>query len=278
MARLGVISVVLMGACTGREPSDRPATPAEPVSVVRGESPAATTWLWRADGPELSDPGYLLGVIGQAGIEHCPGGGFDRQWLRVRPTIGRVSVSGPDESEFDSLMGQPVLAVGRPRPAPSVAMTEPVELCPPPQMRSDWRQTPLGVVIEREPAPRVEHFELTAMRALHELSARLEGDSVVVTLLNPMPIALRGVELRVHYEGCFGKPGTVFEAIEIGDLGVGADASAQVPKVVTRGDARPGRSLFRAFSVQLVATGDGLVLDLDVLLQRLGAEVECSAG
>jgi hypothetical protein len=218
--------------------------------------------------------------MGQTGIEHCPGGGYDRKWLAVRPAIGRVSVSGPaDETVLDPLMDRPVLALGVPGEAPprgaSPEPTPSVEPCLPAQMRSDWRTTPRGMLVERGPAPAVEHFRMDAVRPLHELAARKDGDHVVVTLTNPVPGALADVELRAHYEGCFGKPGTMARATVIGDLGPGAQASARVPMLSRRGDAPEGRHEFRAYSVQLLARGDDVVIDLDVPLDLLGAGVEC---
>jgi hypothetical protein len=218
-------------------------------------------------------------LVGQSGVEHCPGGGYDREWLSLSPTIGRVSVSGPDDPVFDPLMDQPVLALGQPTAAPSrgtsTELAAKVEACAPAQMRSDWRVTPRGMLIERDPAPALAHFRVDAVRSLHELQARADGDHVVVTLMNPVPLALADVELRVHYEGCFGKPGTMATATAVGDLGVGAQASARVPVLARRAGEPDGRHEFRAYSVQLVGRGEGVVIDLDVPLRQLGVEVEC---
>lgn len=233
-------------------------------------------WLWREDETDPS-PSYLLGIVGQSGIAHCPDGTYDRTWLALRPTIGRVAVSGPDDSVFDPVMDKAVLGIGQPSPMPE---QEPLsvtpQICPPMQMRSDWTETPRGMRITREPHPGQSHFSLSAVRPLHELQARSEADHIVVTLRNPVPVTLRGVELRVHYEGCFGKPGSTTETTKIGELAVGAMASARVPQRLNKSKAQPGRSEFRAYSVQLVAKAHGVIVDLDINLGALGVESKCA--
>jgi len=274
--------LLLVTACASHDPP--PAGPAQPPAqpgaapdplaavIADGKAP----WLWRGDEGDPASPSYLQGVVGQRGISHCPEGTYDRQWLALRPTIGRVGVSGPEDSVLDPVMDTPVLAIGKPGMTPEQRpLSVTPEMCPPMQMRSDWTETPRGMRITREPRPSISHFELSAVRPLHELQAHPEGDHIVVTLLNPIPVALRDVELHVHYEGCFGKPGSTIETTEIGELAVGALASARVPRHVTKSGARPGRESFRAFSVQLVAEGDRVFVDLDVGLGALGVESEC---
>lgn len=276
---------VLSVACASQEAPSKPEAPA-------GAAPPATAadadarskpdrrddspWQWRSDAGPSGSPTYLLGVMGQSGIEHCPGGGYDPKWLAVRPTIGRVSVSGPADEVLDPLMDQPVLAMGQPgEPPRRDPITTTIEPCPPAQMRSDWRMTPRGMLIERSPEPSLPHLRMDAVRALYELSARKDGDHVVVTLTNPVPVALTDVVLRTHYEGCFGKPGHRAEDTAVGDLGVGAQASARVP-LLSRSPGEPeGRHEFRAYSVQLEGRGEGVVIDLDVQFDRLGVAIEC---
>lgn len=269
-------------ACAGQE---APAKPEAPASATPPPAPAdakpkadreGSPWQWRSDAGPSASPTYLLGMMGQSGIEHCPGGGYDPQWLAVRPRIGRVSVSGPDDEVLDPLMDRPVLALGQPgEPPPAPTITTTIEPCPPAQMRSDWQTTPRGMLIERSPAPSLPHLRMDAVRALHELSARQDGDHVVVTLQNPVPVAMTGVVLRTHYEGCFGKPGHRSEDTAVGDLGVGAQASARVPMLSQSPGSPEGRHEFRAYSLQLQGRGEGVVIDLDVPFDDLGVEIRC---
>lgn len=264
------------------------AKPGEPDALAAAQSAASeprrgadeTAWHWRSHAAPSDDPTYVLGVMGQTGIEHCPDGRYEPEWLAVRPVIGRVSVSGPDDEDvLEPLMGQPVLAIGRPGEPPAQAedaeAAAKAEPCPPAQMRSDWRTTPRGMLFERDPAPTLQHLRMDAVRPLHELQVRKDGDHLVVTLINPVPVALSGVELRAHYEGCFGKPHARAETVVVGELGVGAQASARVHEHGRVPEEPAGRDEFRAYSVQLVAQGEGVVLDLDVPLAALGIDVRC---
>lgn len=279
---------VLSVGCASQEAPAKPEAPASAMPAAADVDAKTKTetkaerrdddspWHWRSDAEPSRSPTYLLGVMGQSGIEHCPGGSYDPKWLSVRPTIGRISVSGPDDEVLDPLMDQPVLALGQPgEPPPADPITTTIEPCPPAQMRSDWRMTPRGMLIERSPEPSLPHLRMHAVRALHELRARKDGDHVVVTLTNPVPVALTGVVLRTHYEGCFGKPGHRSEDTAVGDLGVGAQASARVPLLSNSPGAPEGRHEFRAYSVQLEGRGEGVVIDLDVRFAQLGVEIEC---
>jgi hypothetical protein len=263
-------------AAAPAEPAKAEPAKAEPAKAEPGDG---TAWHWRGEAGPSAKPTYLLGLMGQSGIEHCPGGGFERTWLSVRPMVGRVSVSGPADAVLEPLMDRAVLALGQPGdPPPRTASPEPapkVEPCLPAQMRSDWQSTPRGLLIERDGAPSLPHLRLEAIRPLHELAARQDGDHLVITLQNPVPVALTGVELRAHYEGCFGKPGSTVETTAIGELGVGAQASARVPMLLERSGAPPSRAEFRAYSIQLRGQGDGVVIDLDVPFDSLGVPVKC---
>lgn len=265
----------LLGACSGHEPSIASKEPAPNAEVDAADGPA-TAWHWEgavAGGASH----YLLGVVGQAGVQQCPEDDpFEVTWKSLRPTIGRVDISGPSDAVFESLMDKPALARGQPltdsHPESTGAAASP---CAPIQMRSDWRPTPRGILIERSPSPRVGHFEVTAVRALHEVTARADGEHVIVQVTNPVPVELSDVELRVHYEGCFGKPGTTTQAESIGTLGVGAQISARMPQRIERDDAPKRRGRFVARSVHLVASAESVVVDLDIPLGVLGVELSC---
>ena len=142
------------------------------------------------------------------------------------------------------------------------------------QMRSDWSPTPRGMRIDRSPSPAIQNFEVAAVRPLHELSVKADGEFVVVTLVNPVAIQLRDVEMRVHYEGCFGKPGSRVETSTVGVLAPLAQVSTRAPMYLEAAGP-PGRTSFRAHSFQLVATGEAVTIDLDASMRALGIENEC---
>jgi hypothetical protein len=206
----------LLFACMATEPADTPELASPSVAAVEAE-PAPV--------PEAEGDEYFLAVLGQSGVEHCPGGG-ERTWLNVQPTLGFVAAGGAatDATEkIDALLDQPVLARGTSMAAPQRAPS-PIEVrpCPPMQMRSDWVNTPRGIRVQRGPTPSIEHFHVTSIRRLDELAVTREGEELVVTLGNPLPFALVDVRLVMHYEGCYGKPGSTSIAGEPIELAPGA--------------------------------------------------------
>jgi len=264
-----LVGVLAMG-CTNHEAQTGDGAPAEP----SGEP--ASTWVWRADDGSVATS-TLVGVVGQQGVSHCPDGGFDRQWLGLHPTLGRVTLSGPDDPVFDPVMDMPVVALGQPKPAPRwPPITQDVEPCPEAQMRSDWLETPRGMLLQRDPVPEIQHFEVAALRPLHELRVEAKGEDIVVTMSNPAAQVLHEVELRVHYEGCFGKPGSTVETTKTAELALGAQIAARVPRLIERSHAvAHGKPIYRAFSVQMVGRAESVTIDLDVRLATLGVAVEC---
>jgi hypothetical protein len=90
-----------------------------------------------------------------------------------------------------------------------------------------------------------------------------------------VPVALADVEIRMHYEGCHGKPGTARREHPVGELAVGAGTRAQFPALV-QAERAPGRlEPHQAYSVQVIAKGERAWFDLDVPLRMVGVDVEC---
>ncbi|MEM7154371.1 MAG: hypothetical protein AAF799_16105 [Myxococcota bacterium] len=268
----------LVAACAGAEHTGSEPAPTPMPAPTPSEQPSAPSdaWQWRSD-MDLVASHTLVGVVGQGGFRRCAEGSMEGTWVGLYPTIGRVSLSGPPDSIFDPLMDQPVVALGEPQytsPRKTTAADDDAVPCPPMQMRSDWTPTPRGMRIDRRPAPMAQHFEVAAVRPLHELSIKPEGEFVVITLNNPVAIELRDVEMRVHYEGCFGKPGSRVETSEVGVLAPLAQISTRAPKLL-EGSGPPGRSTFRAHSFQLVARGEAVTIDLDASLSAMGIDNQC---
>ncbi len=225
--------------------------------------------------PPTARPGEitLIGVVGQHGFESCTPTG-ERTWLHVTPTIGAVRVGGVPQQEAARWMGQPVVAFGRVATAPAVAALE-LTPCPPMQMRSDWVSTPQGIRIQRGSSPDFSYFEVRQLRALTELTARRDGDEVVVTWTNPLGDAATDLQLTLHYEGCYGKPGTDARDERWPRIDVGQAVTARWPSSTDAPTTRRGTPLHVARSVSVTASVEGVVFDLDVPLRVLGVSLDC---
>jgi hypothetical protein len=181
-------------------------------------------------------------------------------------------------AELDALMDLPVLARGSAGPAPArpPLSVEPAP-CPVMQMRSDWVNTPRGMRVRRTAGSKAGHFHLTSARRLDELQVVANGDRVTASFENPLPFALTGVRLRMHYEGCYGKPGTTHVESESITLAPGERIEHEFPAMRTLDPDR----VHRATAVVLEIGGSEgppeakVWADLDVSLYRLGVELDC---
>ncbi|MFV8755801.1 hypothetical protein ACNOYE_35060 [Nannocystaceae bacterium ST9] len=263
-------------ACTSEQaPAPKPAPPAKvdsPKVSVNEKAPPTPT----PEGPE-----YYIGVASQSGVPHCPEGG-ERQWLGLAPTIGFIGIAGPGSELVPSLLGRPVLVRGSsgPAPAPRPSTVVPTP-CPPMQMRSDWVETPRGIVVDDGDRPSIDFFQTTSLRPLDELVVRREGSEIVVELRNPLPFAIRELGLGMRYEGCQGKPGSRSIERDAAPLGVGETRIERFPifaEQLDEGADAGDRKHHAADSLELFGDLSGeakVFLDLDVALAAMGAEVEC---
>ncbi len=276
MVRPLVPAACLIIACTTGDPAaSEPATPPPSAAVEAEPTPERSP-----EGPE-----YFFAAVSQTGVEHCPNG-VDFEWLDVQPTLGWTPTSGAAAASLDALMDLPVLARGYAGSAPERPPlgVEP-KPCPIMQMRSDWVSTPRGTRVRRTP-PTAEHFFSSSVRRLDELRVELDGDRILASFENPLPFALTGVRLRMHYEGCYGKPGATSRESEAVALAPGEVLRHEFSRIAEQDHAGPrkggptARRHAAAALVLEIAGGEGppeakVWADLDVSLRKLGIEFSC---
>lgn len=249
-------------------------TPAQRVSAPpAGDAPIAAAPIGLQ--PAVHQGAWYVGVLGQRGEPECPGG--VQRWVDVEPMIGWTPTNALADSELQWL-DHPVVAHGQPGPLPEPRVkTTVVAPCPTPQMRSDWVFTPRGLRIVRAGGSPSAYFARDSLRGLVELTASASAEQLIIDFRNPLPVALSEVTIRVHYEGCRGKPGTTSREHVVGSLAVGAGVRASFGRLFE--DDRPpdarAAATHRAQSVSIVAQGVDATFDLDVPLAVLGAAVAC---
>jgi hypothetical protein len=279
--RAASLSLVLLAlACTPSEDAPtRPEASGEPAASEPAPIEAEPTPVEPATGDE-----WFLGFVSQTGVEHCPKEFDDTKWLDVRSTLGFIPTSG---ASLETWMGKPVLAKGQAIPAPQVRSKVEPTPCPMMQMRSDWANSPQGMRVDRQNHPAIEHFFVTSAEPLEILKVTREGDELVVEFGNPLPFELVEVGLTVHYEGCYGKPGSMHRSSTAKPLPVGETmierfsitAEDEPPEGLRKGG--PTARVHLANSLELsarpVAAGPTLHVDLDVPLRALGMSLDCPA-
>lgn len=276
LGRPWVLASLVVACTVGESMESAQPKPQDPTVHVEAEPLPGEV----VDGPE-----WFFAVLGQTGIEHCPDGTHEPTWLAVQPTLG--SVPAGDEAAVEQLMDRPVLARGTAIAAPPRAPL-PVEPqpCPMAQMRSDWIDTPRGIRVQRTLSPDIEHFEVSSLRELDELAVRRDGDELVAEFSNPLPFALTGVRLRMHYEGCYGKPGTTSRESEPVELAPGQTITHRFPQIAEHDHTGPRKggptahehiaaALVLELPAQAGPDGGAVHADLSVSLHALGLAFEC---
>lgn len=263
--RSAAVVAVFACACaapTSPAPRPEPAPAQAPTTTPPSLEPAATP----AREPAVET--RVLGLVQRMGDRTCPGGQYGDTFVNTHWAVGLVPLHATPEMEqqLEALRGKPALIGGSPQDGPpaSANATTP-EPCPMMQMRSDWIETPDGIV-KRRATPPLRGLAVASVRAWTGLSATIAGRHVSLHLKPELgDETLRDAELVVHYEGCYGKPGTSQEAFPVGELGPKAGAGAAAP-LTTRKDNHD----YVATSVELRGRLEGVHVALDVPLRALG--------
>lgn len=218
----------------------------------------------------MMGPVILVGVLSEQGTSVCQKG--QQTWLNPRLEVGfqRVVFDTPPAK---ALWGHAVVVKGTPSDPPRQApLPDDDGTCPPMQMRSDWIPGMHGIRLRREDSPPRGFYTAPGAEPFTGLSAKV-GEAVEISLKNTLGVPLKGVRLRLHYEGCYGKPGAPDETRPVGDVAPGATGTATFPLRIMR---QIGRGMEHVpHSIQVVA--EGVVMDLDLPVAQLGVKVPCES-
>lgn len=219
----------------------------------------------------------LVGELTEGGVERCLAD-WTSEWAYRYPVVGFTPLKPADGVDFSALYGALVVVEGGVDirglgPLPKVEHEAP---CAPMQMRSDWVRAPRGMRVQRPGMGRLKGaFKAERVAPWRGLRVEREGDEVVVTLENTFSVSLVTPKIRVHYEGCFGKPGTTSRVVGLPELVAGDEMTARFPLLHVDPEGRSGRRTFRAASVQIESDISEVVFDLDWPLSRAGIDFEC---
>ncbi len=223
----------------------------------------------------------LVGVVHAAGTRVCDAAGNER-WINRHQQIGFTRVTSAKPLPAGSV---PVVAHGRPlaeAPIGTEPMPDDAAPCPQAQMRDDWVETPEGMRVRRGGGPGLAAFAVDRVVPFAGLTATLEGDDALrVRFENTLDRTLEPpVEIIVHYEGCYGKPGATSRAFpNPGGLVPGAAVEETLPtfdyRERVRGRGVDDTARHRASSIEVRAKGANVHFDFDVDLDALGVKVEC---
>ncbi len=216
----------------------------------------------------------LAGVLTEQGSKRCTKD-MAVEWVDPHLQVGFTRLTA-DPAGAKALVGKPVVVTGRVDPTfrpPPVRSEGP---CPVPQMRSDMVWSKSGMRMQRGERTGIQYFTPNKIRVLDEISAEHTAEGLVVTYKNPTDRDMSTVALRVHYEGCFGKPGTLSRDRRLPTLPPGETARLTVPLLLEQEAGGRGRKHYVAWSVQVtVKQAHNMYFDLDVPVHALGVDAKC---
>ena len=224
-------------------------------------------------GAGVAAPTVLVGLLSRQGDLLCDGTPTGK-WVNQHHEVGYVGlVAGKQKLDrFESL---PVIVTGRPLSNFRRPEVHHKGACPPPmQMRSDWIQGMSGMRIKRSPGPGFPGFKVKSIRPWTGLSITRKGEQLVVRLRNEVGVDLRHLGLRVHYEGCYGKPGTMVRSEVRPVVRAGKQIEVTFPTVTWR-SIRGARRAHAAFALTLSGQSPGVAMDFNWSLRKAGAGVSC---
>jgi hypothetical protein len=275
MRALVALVCLAAAACAKREAQPARAEPSASVTVATPspEPGAAPPQAATSDAKRQPGEAVLFGTLHRLGTKRCID--HDRSdWDDVHLRAGFVRLAGKTDG-LEALRSKPVMLFGSVGATGRPTLPKTSGACPPIQSRSDWIDSPEGILLRRGDSPEIAEFRVRAGQRFDGLSARQEGDQIVVELVNPLDAPLQSVVLTVHYEGCYGKPLTHHEPRELGTLAAGEKKATRVPAqaAATKG-SRPDL-LHVPVSVQIDGKAPDVYFDLDVSTRELGIEIAC---
>ena len=267
---LSVLALALVACVSKVEPETKQAEP------MQAESPAVVP-----DAVAESQPSgeaiTVVGVIHQDGQRICDGRG-NEEWVDLYYLAGFTPLVLDDAMTraVAALHRRPVIVEGHVQSPPPTDPVPNAGECPQYQARSDWVFTSEGVRIPRGPRA-AEGVAATRVVPFEGLKVARAGATLQAWLTNSFEVPLTKLAITVHYEGCFGKPGSD-ERTSLRDepLPPGQAWHVEAPAILEDPQGPPGRQLFRADSVEVRAAAEGIAFDFDAAFHELGLPgVQC---
>jgi hypothetical protein len=265
-------SVLVLVACVSKvEPETKQAEP------VQTEQPAVVPDAV-ADTQPSGDTITVVGVIHQDGRRICDGRG-NEEWVDLYYLAGFTPLVLDDAMTraVAALHKRPVIVEGHVQSPPATEPVPNAAECPQYQARSDWVFTSEGVRIPRGTRA-AEGVAAERVRAFEGLRVARAGAKLQLWLTNPFDVPLaEKLAITVHYEGCFGKPGTDAQtSVRDAALAPGQVWHVEAPALLEDPQQPRGRQMFRADSIEVRAAGEGIAFDFDAALHELGLPgVQC---
>lgn len=216
----------------------------------------------------------LVGMLTEQAVRQCQGISKEPKWVHPHLEIGFVWAYPHKGFKFHKT--RLVIARGHKRPRPPLRVKQ-LGPCPDMQMRSDWVVGKSGTRLRRDGSPPFnDAFSTTQVADFAGLTFKDKGESMLVSFENTTGYPLEDFKMIVHYEGCYGKPGSVRRESGVKRLEPGKRVEKLFAKVVEGNATAKWRRVHLASAVQISAQPHPVYFDLDWPLWRVKAlKLEC---
>jgi hypothetical protein len=235
-------------------------------------------------------PVQLVGLLTKQYRGRCGADG-QHKWDDEHWEIGFVRLEVPKDLDLSKFEGKAVVVTGQPAmkkesPAPEYVHAA-MELnpkpegpgieCPQYQMRSDWVLGKNGMRIMRGRGTGLPpQLAVTEAKLFDGIKAELKGEQLSIVLSNDFKTPLQGLEVKIHYEGCYGKPGSDSRSEKVAELAAGSSKSFAFPTIVDEDQGKWGIRHHRAYSIQVLSSPGAILFDHDLSVGSYGVTtIEC---
>lgn len=246
-------------------------------ALVTGSLLIASSPVGQAAKPAPPSQRFLVGELVEDGVQRCLAD-YKHDWVNLYHSVGFTPLKPAAGVDLKPLEGALVVVEGHVDPA-GLGRMAPVKHegpCPMMQMRSDWVQTKSGMRVNRPGMGTVAGaFVAKQVSRWDGLKVTRKGDVLSVSLRNTFAVPLSDVRVTLHYEGCYGKPGSTSETVTAATLAPGKALSGTFGAFKELGEHPSGRQLHAASSIQVRVGSDVVAFDFDYDVSSAGVDVSC---
>jgi hypothetical protein len=218
-------------------------------------------------------PKFLVGVLTEQADRKCTGKD-EAEWVNRHYEVGFVPIVAR-KRKLKRHVGKVVVIRGKvARKYQRKAVAHSGD-CPAMQMRSDWIAGLHGMRVRRSGGVGFGAFKARRIKRFRSLKTKRQGDELLVTLRNPFRMNLGHMQVRVHYEGCYGKPGRTVLSDSRPELRRRGKMQVRFPLIIEKNRAGRGQVSYAAASLELSARNPKVVWDFDLPLSSVGIDVKC---
>jgi hypothetical protein len=231
----------------------------------------------------------LVGLLTRQYRGRCGADG-QHKWDDEHWEVGFVRLQVPATLDLSPLEGKAVVVTGKGKELPPPREVEHVHEapslnplpdgpgieCPQVQMRSDWVIGKNGFRIMRQRSAGLPMMlDVTSAKLFSGVEIEVHGESLAVTVTNVLDAAVNDVKVVLHYEGCYGKPGSDSRSQTTAVLPAGGRIETTFPAIVAEDQGQWGIRNHRAYSLQILGAKGPVLFDCDLplgLFQATGIE------